>query len=171
MSETSWAGLRHRLWDGYDELVRRLTRRLGSADLAREAIHETYLRFQRVGDMEPIRNPDGYIYRTAINVAKNKSIIERRYLNASDTEVLIGLVDEAPDPERTEEARSQTELLKRALAQLPPRRRAIFEASWADEVPHAELALRYGVHVRTIQRELEQAAKFVRQWRTENDAA
>jgi RNA polymerase sigma-70 factor (ECF subfamily) len=162
--------MRHRLLDGYDELVRRLTRRLGSADLAREVIHETYLRFERVGDMEPVRNPDGYIYRTAVNIAKNKGTIERRYLNASDTELLIGIVDEAPDPERSAQARSQAEVLKRALTQLPPRRREIFEASWGDEVPHAELALRYGVHVRTIQRELEQAAKFVRHWRIENDS-
>ena len=169
MSETSWAGLRHRLLDGYDEFVRRLTRRLGSADLAREVIHETYLRFERVGDMEPVRNPDGYIYRTAINIAKNKSVIERRYINASETELLIGIVDDTPDPARSAEARSQTDSLKRVLARLPARRREIFEASWADEVPHAELAVRYGVHVRTIQRELEQATKFVRQWWIEND--
>ncbi|MGC1304260.1 MAG: sigma-70 family RNA polymerase sigma factor [Caulobacteraceae bacterium] len=171
MSETTWAALRHRLLEGYDEFVRRLSRRLGSADLAREVIHETYLRFQRVGDTEPIQNPDGYIFRTAVNIAKNRDVIERRYLNASETEILIGIPDEAPDPARIAEARSETDLLRRALAQLPPRRREIFEASWADEVPHAELAKRYDVHLRTIQRELEQATKFVRLWCKENDGA
>ncbi|MDR3508719.1 MAG: sigma-70 family RNA polymerase sigma factor [Caulobacteraceae bacterium] len=171
MSETTWAALRHRLLDGYDEFVRRLARRLGSADLAREIIHETYLRFQRVGDMEPVHNPDGYIFRTAVNIAKNRNLIERRYLNASETQMLIGIPDDAPDPARTATARLEMDLLRRALAQLPPRRREIFEASWADEVPHTELAIRYGVHVRTIQRELEQATKFVRRWWKENTAS
>jgi RNA polymerase sigma factor (sigma-70 family) len=170
MSETTWAALRHRLLSGYDEFVRRLGRRLGSTDLAREVIHETYLRFERVGDMEPVRNPDGYIFRTAINIAKNRDVIKRRYLNASETEALIGIPDEAPDPARIAEARSEAQLLQQALAQLPPRRREIFVASWVDETPHPELARRYGVHLRTIQRELEQAARFVRQWCKENDA-
>lgn len=171
MPDTTWVALRRRLLEGYDELVRRLTRRLGSADLAREVVHETYLRFERVGDAEPVKNLDGYIFRTAVNIAKNRSVVDRRYLNASETELLIGIPDDAPDPERAAEARSDIGLLKQVLAQLPARRREIFEASWADEVPYAELALRYGVHVRTIQRELEQATKFIRKWWKENNAA
>lgn len=164
MSETTWAELRHRLLERYDEFVRRLSRRVGSADIAREVMHETYLRFQRVGSSEPIRNPDGYIFRTAINIAKNRDVVERRYLNASEIEVLIDVPDEAPDPARVAESRSEAALLQRALSELPARRREIFEASWVDETPHLELAIRYGVHVRTIQRELEQATKFVRLW-------
>jgi RNA polymerase sigma-70 factor (ECF subfamily) len=171
MSDPSWAALRGRLLEHYDDFVRKLSRRLGSVDLAREVIHETYLRLERVGDPGPIHNPDGYIFRTAVNIAKNRSVVERRYLNASETEMLIGIPDDAPDPARVAEARSETELLRRALAELTPRRREIFEASWADETPHAELAARYGVHLRTIQRELEQATAFVRRWCKENDAA
>jgi len=169
MTEPSWAGLRHRLLERYDEFVRKLSRRVGSADLAREIIHETYLRLERIGDIGPIQNPDGYIFRTAVNIAKNRSVKEGRYLNASETDMLIGIADDTPDPARIVEARSETALLRRALAQLPPRQREIFEASWADETPHAELAVRYGVHLRTIQRELEQATGFVRRWCKEND--
>lgn len=170
MSETTWAALRHRLLGRYDEFVRRLTRRVGSTDVAREVIHETYLRLQRVGEVEPIRNPDGYIFRTAINIAKNREIGERRHVSASDIEMMMEIPDEGPDPARIAEARSEAALVRRALAQLPQRRREIFEASWVDEVPHAELATRYGVHLRTIQRELEEATRFVRRWCKENGA-
>jgi RNA polymerase sigma factor (sigma-70 family) len=168
MTETTWAALRQRLLDGYEELTRRLTRRLGSADLAREIVHETYLRLDREGDPDPVHNPDGYIFRTAINIAKNRGVIDRRYINASETQILTEIVDEAPDPARVAEARLDAEMLQRALSALPSRRREIFEASWVDEVPHAELALRYGVHVRTIQREIEAATTFVRRWWKEN---
>jgi RNA polymerase sigma factor (sigma-70 family) len=168
MSDISRADLRNRLLERYDEFVRRLARRVGSVDLAQEVIHETYLRLQRAGEPMPIRNPDGYIFRTAVNIAKNRSVVERRYLNISEIDDLVGIPDEAPDPARIVEARSEADLLRRALAQLPARRREIFEASWADETPHAELARRYGVHLRTIQRELEQATRFVRAWCQEN---
>ncbi|MFZ0267690.1 RNA polymerase sigma factor [Caulobacter sp.] len=167
MSDT-WAGLRQRLLARYDEFVRRLTPRLGSADLAREVVHETYMRFERVGDIGVIENPDGYIFRTAINIARNKGVIERRYLNVSEIENLIGLADDAPNPAQIAEARSEMDILRRALTKLPSRRRAIFEASWVDGVSHAELALRYNVHIRTIQRELEQATMFVRRFWKEN---
>ena len=171
MPETTWASLRRRLLERYDDFVSRLARRLGSSDLAKEAIHETYLRFERGGDHEAIRNPDGYIFRTAVNIAKNKAQVERRYLSASETEALINIPDDSPDSARTVEARSDMEFLRRALAQLPDRRREIFEASWVDGVSYADLALRYGVHVRTIQREILQATTFVRRCWNENNEA
>ncbi len=171
MSETTWARLRHRLLDRYDEFVRRLTRKLGSSDLAREAIHETYLRFERVGDTEPIANLDGYIFQTAVNIAKNRSIVDRRYLSASETGALIGIPDEAPDAARTVAARLEMEFLKRVLEELPVRRREIFIASWVDGVPYVDLAQRYGVHLRTIQREVLEATLFIRQRWKENDGA
>jgi len=169
MSDSSWAGLRERLLDRYDDLVRRLSRRLGSADLAREAVHETFLRLQRSDASEPVRNLDAYLFRTAINIANNRHKVENRYLNFSETEVLIGIPDDAPDPARIAESRSEMALLSRALQELPPRRRAIFEASWAHGVSHAALAAEHGVHLRTIQRELELAAEHVRRYWKEKD--
>lgn len=168
MPESSWAALRHRLVEKYDEFVRRLSRRVGSREMARDVIHETYLRFERVGDSEPVRNLDAYIMTTAVNIAKNRTKIDRRYLSASETEILIGIPDEAPDPERTAQARSETELLMKILVELPDRRRQIFEASWVDEVSHAELARLHGVHLRTIQREVAEAALYIRKRWSEN---
>jgi RNA polymerase sigma factor (sigma-70 family) len=168
MSETTWAGLRRRLLSRYDDLTQRLGRRLGSVDLAREIIHETYLRFERVGDMAPVQNPDGYIFRTALNIAKNRFVVEGRYLTASETEMLIGVPDDAPSPEQAAGAHLEIAIVRRALAKLPKRRREIFEASWADGVPHAELAVRHGVDIRTIQREVEAATKFIRELFKEN---
>ncbi|MDG2527264.1 RNA polymerase sigma factor [Caulobacter endophyticus] len=171
MSDSSWTGLRERLLDRYDDFVRKLTRRLGSADLAREAVHETFLRLQRTDPSEPVRNLDAYLFRTAINIAKNKRKVESRYLTFSETEALVGIPDDTPDPARVAESRSEVALLVRALAELPPRRRAIFEASWAGGVPHATLAATHNVHLRTIQRELELAAEHVRRFCKEKDRA
>jgi RNA polymerase sigma-70 factor (ECF subfamily) len=47
--------------------------------------------------------------------------------------------------------------LVRALDELPPRCRAIFIAARLDEVPHKALAERYGISMRTVERELKRA--------------
>src|SRR5262249_25643183 len=146
----------------YDDFVRRLAGRLGTMELAREVLHETYLRFERIGEVGPVRNLDAYIMATAVNIARNRATIERRYLSASETEALIDIPDEAPSSERTAEARSELQQLLRILAELPPRRRQIFEGSWVDGVSYLELAARHGVHVRTIQREIAEATAHVR---------
>ena len=48
----------------------RLTRRLGSADLAGEAIHEVFLRIERGGELGEVRNPQAYLYRMAANITR-----------------------------------------------------------------------------------------------------
>lgn len=165
-SATTWAALRHRLLDGYDHLVKRLAIQLGSMDLAREAVHETYLKLQRQGPMEPVQNPDGYLFRAAINTARNKQAVENRYLTPEEADDLLALADESPDPAQVVEGQSEFVHLERALAELPERRRRIFEASWAEGVSHQELARQYEVDIRTIQREIERALEHIhRYWR------
>ncbi len=58
MGKMTWAGLRDLLSDQYDELRVRLTRRLGSEELARESLHETWVRLNRHDDVGPEQSPD-----------------------------------------------------------------------------------------------------------------
>jgi RNA polymerase sigma factor (sigma-70 family) len=157
MAETSRATLRHVLLAGYDNLAKRLTAQLGCSDLARDALQDTYLRLERAAEIGPVRNPRAYLLRIALNVAANRRVASRRRLTATETEALLEVADEAPDPARIVEARSEIEALKAALAELPPRRREIFLAAWVEEVPHQEIAKRFEVTIRTVQIELKHA--------------
>jgi RNA polymerase sigma-70 factor, ECF subfamily len=152
---SSRATLQEILLSHYADFERRLTRQLGSADLAHDALQETYLRLQRDVELGPVHNPKSYLFRIAINAAKNLRKSDCRYLNAEQVETLLSFADDAPDPARTAEARSDMQALIRALGELPERRRAIFLASWVEDVPHQEIAARYGVTVRTVQIELK----------------
>jgi RNA polymerase sigma-70 factor (ECF subfamily) len=142
---------------GYDVLKGRLTRRLGSADLAGEALQDTFVRLQCAAEIGHVRSPHAYLARMAFNLATNRRVAEGRRLNVSGTETLLDIADDAPDAARAAEARSEIEALKRALAELPSRRRAIFLAAWVEEVPHAGIAERFDVSVRTVQIELRYA--------------
>jgi len=157
MVETSRAALLDLLVSGYDDLRRRLTRRLGSGELAGDALQDTFLRLKSPGELGPVRSPRAYLFRIAMRVAASRRIVERRRLTELETEALLAIADDAPDPSRVVEARSEIEALKRALRELPARRREIVLAACMEEIPHRAIAERFGVSVRTIQIELKQA--------------
>jgi RNA polymerase sigma-70 factor, ECF subfamily len=159
MVETSRATLRHLLLAGYDDLKRRLTRRLGSAELAGEALQDAFLRLECAPNIGVVRSPQAYLFRMAFNLAINRQTAENRRLSPVALDALLGFADDSPGPARTAEARSEIEALKRALAELPARRREIFLASWVEEISHSEIARRFGVSLRTIQIELKYAVE------------
>jgi RNA polymerase sigma-70 factor (ECF subfamily) len=157
MAESARATLRQLLQLSYDDLKRRLARRLGSTELAGEALQDTFLRLERAETIGPVRNPRGYLFRMAINLAINRRHAEARRLAAPETTALLELADDAPGPARIAEARSEVAALKRAIGALPARRRAIFLAAWREELAHPAIAERFGVSLRTVQVELRHA--------------
>ena len=56
MTETSLAGLRRFLIDRYDEIKGRLTQRLGSPELAGDALQDAWVKIARVDALGDIRN-------------------------------------------------------------------------------------------------------------------
>lgn len=160
MAESSRATLRNLLLTGYDELAKRLTFRLGSADLARDALQDTYLRLERTPQIGPVRSPKSYLLRMALNIAANRRIAENRLLTFVEAEALLQVADDVSDPARAVEARSEIEALKRALAELPARRREMALAAWVDDLSQKDIAQRFGVSVRTVQLELKAALAF-----------
>lgn len=154
--ETSRATLINLLLTGYEDLKRRLSRRLGSTDIAADALQDTFLRLHSSVEIGPIKSPRAYILRIATRLAADRRRVELLG-GPSETELSLDIVDDAPDPERIVEARSEIEVLKRGMMEMPPRRRDILLAVSIDETPSATLAKRFGVTKRTIQTELKLA--------------
>ena len=157
MSDTNRSRLRGQLVENYGTLVKQLARRLGSVDFAYEALHETFLRLDRVLDATPVRSPVDYIFRTAINVAKDRQKSQKYRVSANEIDALLDIVDEAPDPSRVVEGRLEIEAFKRALAELPARPRDVLHSiSVEGKSPH-EVAVRLGVSLRTVESDLREA--------------
>lgn len=149
------------LLSSYADFERRLTRRLGSNELAGEALQDTYVRLRRTDNLGEIRNPRSYLFRMAINIASNRVRAEARHLSAAQVEMLIDLPDESPDPAQVAQARSDLAAVARALDQLPPRRRAIFRRAWVDGISHAEIGAEFGIAIRTVRHELRLATEYL----------
>jgi RNA polymerase sigma-70 factor, ECF subfamily len=154
MVEDIRSTLRELLASTYGELKRKLTRRLGSADTAAEALHETYLRLDGAGEIEAVRNPVGLLYRMALLAAMDGYRAERRWLRRAELEGLQREAEDALTPERVAVARLEIEALEAALAEMPARRRAIFMAALIEDLPYRDIAGRFGISNRLVEREV-----------------
>ncbi|WP_371425225.1 RNA polymerase sigma factor [Tardiphaga sp.] len=157
MSKTNQSALLDILVTGYDDFKRRLTARLGSAELACEALQDTFLRLSSSAIPESVQKPRAYVLRAAYNLAINRLVSEKRRGISSDLDALLDIADDTPDQVRIVESRSEIEALTRALHELPRRRRDIIVAVALNDVPIPVLAKRFEVTVRTIQIELKHA--------------
>jgi RNA polymerase sigma-70 factor (ECF subfamily) len=149
--------LRGQLVDNYEGLIKKLTRCLGSSDFAYEALHETFLRLDRVTDAVTVRSPADYILRIAINIAKDRRKAQNYRLNTSEIDALLELYDDGPDPARVVEARSDINALKRALAALPTRPRDVLRSIALEGQSSRDVAKQLGLSVRTIENDLKLA--------------
>ena len=149
------------LVSAYPDLKRRLAGRLGSADRANEALHDTYLRLHRTEFADEIRNPRSYLMTMALNIASNQARSEAKHLTVAEVEMLVEIPDESPDPARAAEARSELGAVERALQQLPARRRAIFRRFWVESATYKEISLEYKVSERTVRHELLLASRYL----------
>lgn len=154
--ETSRAILIKSLLASYDDLKRILAQKIGSEDAAADALHDTFVRLNAPLEIGAVKSPRAYLLRIALRLAAERRRSEQRGA-PTDAELLFDVVDDAPDPARIVEARSEIERLKIALTDMPRRRRAILIAAAVDDMSSAEIAARFGVTRRTVQIELRRA--------------
>jgi RNA polymerase sigma factor (sigma-70 family) len=157
MSNVAARTLRDFLIADYAAMDRRLAIRLGSADLASDVMQETYLRIEAFNEIESIRSPKDYLFRIALNIANDRYRAESRRLTSAEIDSLLDLPDDRPDPAREIESRSEMNLLRGAIAELPERRRKVLTLSRIEGLPNREIAARLRVTVRTVEMDLKQA--------------
>ena len=145
----------------YAQLLRRLTRKFGSTDFAADALQDLYVRICTASLSSGIDKPRAYLYRMAVNLGYN--LIRREKRNTPlDPSMIENLVDTAPGPERGVIGISELNLVLHELRMLPERRRAIFLARWRDGKELAAIASEFGLHRRTVQKELARTETHLR---------
>lgn len=162
MSGGIQAILRSLLVSEYGSIRTRLARRFGSTDFASEVLQDLYLRLEAVDKPISLRNPMGYLFRMALNIAIDSRKADNRLLTGIEIDTLRAQDQDLLDPARIVEAREDIDILGRALLELPARQRDIFLSARLEEVPHRVLAKRFGVSERTVERELKSATEYCR---------
>lgn len=164
MSEATWALLRRLFVSDYARMNKQLERLTGSADLADEALQDTYVRLAQGGEIsDHLANPQRYLFKMALNAARKilrKDRSRSRYIEV--VELLDpDIADDAPGPDKEAYGRADIRAVKAVLATMPERRRAIFLLALFDDVPLTEIALRQGVGLRLVQIELKKAREEI----------
>ncbi|AJF00492.1 RNA polymerase sigma factor [Pandoraea apista] len=160
MADSARATLRELLVQRYGQLKTLLSRKLGSSDLAGDALQDTWVRLESTENIEPVRNPGAYLYRMAYHAAIDKQRAEDRRLSVGEIETMLDLVSPDPGPAQIAEANSDLNELVRVLEKMPQRRRDILLAVRLDGLAQREVAERFGISLRLVELELKRAQAF-----------
>lgn len=145
----------------YVVLLTRLSARLGSRETAAEILHDVYVKLRSEPAIGELRNPRAYLYRMSVNFAKNKHRSDWRSVNMNDA-ALNEIPDDEPDQEAATLAMDEMSRALQALHALPIRQQAIFLAKWRDEKLQSEIAAEFGLHRRSVQKELTRTELYLR---------
>ncbi|GAB3051713.1 RNA polymerase sigma factor [Stenotrophomonas tumulicola] len=161
-SAAALVDLRDYLLGTYDELKRRLSRRLGSEDLAGDALQDTWMRLDARRDrLAPVQNPAAYLLRMAMNTVVDRQRADHRLMSTDEIGALMEMADPGPGPAQVAETGYAMEHMLALLQRMPERRRRILLAIRVEGLQQREVAERLGVSLRLVQRELKAAQEYL----------
>ena len=142
-----------------------LRKRIGSRELAEDALQETWLRLASMEEAtSPILDRQAFILRVAGNIAIDLVRREQRHSSRciSDDELLEAVADSYPSPEAFAIDRDQLRFLALALAELPSKPRSALLMNRCDGLPHSAIARKLGVSESMVARYLSQSLRYCR---------
>jgi len=142
----------------YAELRNSLKMRLGTYSQADDILHDTWIKLHQGRSMSEAKNPLAYLYRIAMNISA--SDFRRQEFFDLDTDALLHFADDTLGPEDHALVTDDIKQLNKALSGLSHRRRDILLSSRIYEVPHKDLAERFGISTRMIEKELKSALEY-----------
>lgn len=153
----------HQIVAGFDGRLRRYLARALKAEDVEDTLQEIYMRLARRAKGEP--PPDfnaTYIFKTADSVLNDLYRRRRaRHSNAHD-ELPQDLAAERPSPFDEVRWRQNADLLRAAIAKLPPAERRVLLQSRIEGLSLDDISRRNRTPMRTVQRQLSQALSHCR---------
>jgi RNA polymerase sigma-70 factor (ECF subfamily) len=125
-----------------------------------DVIQEAYCRLSALDGFEAVDRPDAYFFSIARNLLgaqmRRSKIVQ---IEAVAEIEALSPFDDAPSQERQAGGRIELARIREILADMPDRRRQIFEMRKIEGVPQREIAERLNISVSVVENE---AAKGVR---------
>lgn len=147
----------------YEELVRRVMRRVGSRATATDVVQDTFLRLQAAPQSGEITNPTAYLFRVADNLAidhlRQETSRARMVVPHPDYEHVAAA---EASPEHALDYKQRLRLLEAAIAELPPKCREVFLLHKFDGLSHGEIAERLGITKSMVEKHVMKALAHCR---------
>lgn len=125
---------------------------------------EVYLRFLRADRNELIRNPEAYLYTVALNLVRERLVLQRRWgqtVVAADAESEPALADFRTPEAQVDAAARIAEVLE-LVETLPPKLKAVLVLQYRDGYTYEQIAKRLGVTPHAIKKYVSQALALCR---------
>jgi len=147
----------------YGELLRFVTAKLGCREQAADVVQDTFVRIHCVQDLSAVTQPRAFLYKTALNLSVD--LFRRQRIRAERTAPLNATEDlpsMATRPDDAVEARERVQLLRDAIAELPPKCRQVFLLHKFMELSHAEISGRLGISRNMVEKHVMKAMAHCR---------
>jgi RNA polymerase sigma factor (sigma-70 family) len=142
----------------YSVLKNYLHGKLKSGDEAEEITQESFLRLQRVKNLQHIENHKAYLFKTANNLVLEKYRRETKVPVQSLNQMAdFDLEDPCSDLERKFGANEELQLITEAIMQLPERCRKAFILRNFYSFSYKEIARNMKISVKTVEKHLAKA--------------
>lgn len=146
-------------------LKARLLRRGQTPDEADDLIQEAFLRFEQYAAQNEVREPEGFLVRTVVNLSIDADRSRRRSRIASvPPEDLAHFPDRTPGPAEVLHAGDRLKKLSAGIGELQPRTRRILLAHRLDGVSYAEIAKSEGITVSAVEKQIAKAILLLTKW-------
>ncbi|WP_176594275.1 sigma-70 family RNA polymerase sigma factor [Sphingobium sp. EM0848] len=147
----------------YARLLRVVRSKGFNRDDAADIVQDAYARLTIAAERADVRNPGAFLHVTAINLIRDRG-------RASGLQRLAVENDAAPDEiacpapsvERAIISRQDLAVLERALAELPPKRRAALVLYRFDNMSHAAIAQQLGLSISMVEKHVRLALDHCR---------
>ncbi|TCL06178.1 RNA polymerase sigma factor [Sodalis ligni] len=148
------------LAEHYELLRQSLGKKLGSDEQASDILHDIFVRLQDKPPTGLIKNPRAYITGMAQNMFVDNWRREERYLDREEIDSLLTDGMPGADPQQSWESGAELDALAIIIQGLPPRRRDILLSVRLEGISTLELARRYGISQRMVEKELRRAHEY-----------
>src|SRR5687767_4439722 len=106
-------------------LLRFISRQNIGREEAREIVQETYCRLHQVPQVESLESPRGYLFRTAINLARDSKRQRRREFHVTDAGQngaadVVDVPSDAPTAYQVLKGQQELAIIRQAIAELSP---------------------------------------------------
>lgn len=141
-------------------LLRFISRQNVSPEEAKEIVQETYCRLQQITQVETLESPRGYLFRTAINLARDSKRLRRRQgdlANVTDGSAADEVASDAPTAYQVLKGEQELAIIRKAIAELNPTCRQVFILHRFGNATYGQIAERLGVSVSMIEKHVSAA--------------
>lgn len=148
----------------WTDLLARIRRRTRDDQDAEDLLHSAWLRLFAYRAENEVREPAGFLVRTAANLAVDKHRQGKRQAREPLEAFEAGLEDGSPLQDEVLTARERLRRVQAGLERLPPRTRQVFVMHKVEGMKLREIAAALGITQSAVEKHVAKAVLFLTEW-------